>query len=249
MKRLAFSSTPTKFVSSPVHFNEKSISEDKERSCLLCSSFISKDSSFYNVKTQTDLVNNITCILEEPLVLHSNLVCRPCFRRVELLRKKENVLKSLKEEFRTKYAGTKAARQRTGTVATAVHKREPQAQRTKRLSTESPASTKSFLTKKLKTGCKKNLELTAEVNSNAETEENFSIFPLDGQGDEFPQTQSGLLSRICGPPFISAVPPSISTKNVQESENKRTDTVKVRYFKELMISIHRKLCILTRFVY
>ena len=64
-----------------------------------------------------DLINNIACILDEPLVLHSNLVCNPCFRRVELLSIEETVLK--------------AGSQRTGQGAITVHNHKP---RTKRLS-------------------------------------------------------------------------------------------------------------------
>ena len=57
-----------------------------------------KHSSFLKCKWRIDLINNITvCILDKPLVLHSNPVCNPCFRRVELLGIEETVLKSLNE--------------------------------------------------------------------------------------------------------------------------------------------------------
>ena len=49
------------------------------------------------MKTRIDLINDIACILDEPLVLHLNLVYNPCFRRVELLGIEETVLKSLNE--------------------------------------------------------------------------------------------------------------------------------------------------------
>ena len=41
--------------------------------------------------------------------------------------------------------------------------------------------------KKLKTGCKKNLEFAAEANS-TKTEKNLSVFPLDAQGEDVHQT-------------------------------------------------------------
>ena len=44
---------------------------------------------------------------------------------------------------------------------------------------ESPASIKSFITPKIKIGCKKYLQFTAEAPNDTETEENFSIYPLD----------------------------------------------------------------------
>ena len=62
--------------SSPVHLSEKSITGDKEKSCLLWSSFINKhhEQLFLKMKMRIDLINNITCILDESLVLHSNLI-------------------------------------------------------------------------------------------------------------------------------------------------------------------------------
>ena len=49
------------------------------------------------MKTRIDLINNIAYILDEPLVLHSNLVYNPCFRRFELSGIEETVLKLLNE--------------------------------------------------------------------------------------------------------------------------------------------------------
>ena len=49
------------------------------------------------MKTQIDLINNIACNLDEPLVLHSNIICNPCFQQVKLLGIEETVLKSLNE--------------------------------------------------------------------------------------------------------------------------------------------------------
>ena len=83
---------------------------------------------------------------------------------------------------------------------------------------ESPASIKSFITPKIKIGCKKYLQFAAEAPNDTETEENLSIYPLDVQ--EVCQTcpQSELLSS-CRPRFISVG--LSTTKNAQESRQKR----------------------------
>ena len=73
--------------------------------------------------------------------------------------------------------------------------------------------------------------------NDAETEENFGIYPLDVQDvcQTFPQ--SGSLSSL-RPRFISAGGLSTS-KNAKESE--RTHSLKVRYYK-LLISRWKELC-------
>ena len=97
---------------------------------------------------------------------------------------------------------------------------------------ESPASIKSFITPKLKIGCKKYLQSASEALNDAETEENLSIYPLDVQDvcQMCPQSRS---MSSCRPCFISVG--LSTTKNVQESKSERTDSLKVRHY-ELVIS-------------
>lgn len=65
--------------------------------------FIGIGIGFYNVNTCDDLLNSICCILNEQPVLRSEIICKPCFRRVEVVVKKERVLQTLKSDVRVKY--------------------------------------------------------------------------------------------------------------------------------------------------
>ena len=81
--------------------------------------------------------------MDKPLVLHSNLVCNPCFRRVQLLGTEETVLKALNEEFRIKRQPVKELAKVPLQFTSANLERNGSVP-------ESPASIKSFITPKSK---------------------------------------------------------------------------------------------------
>ena len=83
-------------------------STEMTKFCLVCGTVLPANSSFYNI-SHAGLLENLNVLLETGLKekgLKSNYVCKSCFRRVDMVVKKRNVLQMFVDELRTKYANT-----------------------------------------------------------------------------------------------------------------------------------------------
>lgn len=75
--------------------------------CLVCGTTLPANSSFYNL-SHVGLLENLQTLLETVFEGQHSIkyVCKPCYRRADMLVKKRDVLQSLMDEFRGKFLNT-----------------------------------------------------------------------------------------------------------------------------------------------